>query len=148
MRIENTIDAEIKKRIQEQKNMLAGEVNLQNTILDTIKKRYQQEWQLIKKDLDKKKQALQEEKSMIQDRVNARKQAEQQEDQYSQLTELQKQLAIIEADPTRSKEAKSLRKQIEDLQKQLSGSLRTGAGTGGARGEKSASRDFFYYSWV
>lgn len=123
IRLENTIDAEIKKRIQEQKNMLAGEVNLQNTILDTIKKRYQQEWQLIKKDLDKKKQALQEEKSMIQDRVNARKQAEQQEDQYSQLTELQKQLAIIEADPTRSKEAKSLRKQIEDLQKQLSGSL-------------------------
>ena len=26
--------------------------------------------------------------------------------------------------------------------------LRTGAGPGGARGEKSASRDFFYYSWV
>jgi TP901 family phage tail tape measure protein len=121
--LENTLNNEMKKRVQEEKNQLAAEVSLQNNILDAIKKRYKDEWALIKKDLEKKKQALNEEKSMIQERMNARKEAESTEDKYTQLGELQKQLAIIEADPTRSKEAKELRKQISDLQKELSGNL-------------------------
>lgn len=121
--LENTINNEIKKRIQQEKDQLSAEVSLQKSIFETIKKRYQDEWNLIKKDLDKKKQALQEEKSLIQERMNARKEAESQEDKYDELNELRKQLAVIEADPTRSKEAKELRKQIEDLQKELSGNL-------------------------
>lgn len=121
--LENAIESEIKKRIEKQKQQLAAEINLQNTILDVVKRRYQEEWNLVKKDLDKKKQALQEEKSMIQERMNARKEAEQTEDKYTRLAELQRQLSVIEADPTRSKEAKELRKEIADLQKEISGDL-------------------------
>lgn len=123
MTLENTLNNEMKKRIQEEKEQLSATVNLQKSILDTIKKRYQEEWRLIKQDLEKKKKALQEEKSLIQERMKARREAEQTEDKQSQLTELQKQLAIIEADPTRTKEAKELRKQIEDLQKEISNNL-------------------------
>lgn len=121
--LENLLNNEMKKRVQEEKDRLSAEVNLQKSIIDVIKKRYQDEWKLIKQDLEKKKQALQEEKSLIQERLNARKQAEQAEDKQSKLNELQRQLAIIEADPTRSKEAKELRKQIEDLNKEISGNL-------------------------
>ena len=123
MAMENTLNNEMKKRVQEEKDQLSATVNLQKSILDTIKKRYQDEWRLIKQDLEKKKKALQEEKSLIQERVRARKDAEQTEDKQDQLTELQKQLAIIEADSTRTKEAKELRKQIEDLQKEISDNL-------------------------
>lgn len=123
MNLENALNNEMKKRIQEEKEQLSATVNLQKSILDTIKKRYQDEWKLIKQDLEKKKKALQEEKSLIQERMKARKEAEQTEDKQSQLAELQKQLAIIEADPTRTREAKELRKQIEDLQKEISDNL-------------------------
>ena len=123
MTLENTINNEMKKRIQEEKDQLNATVSLQKSILDTIKKRYQEEWKLIKQDLEKKKQALQEEKSLIQERMRARQDAEAQEDKQAQLAELQKQLAVIEADPTRTKEAKELRKQIEQLQKEISGNL-------------------------
>lgn len=43
MAVENTVDKEYRARIQKTREMLAAEVNMQNTILDTIKKRYQDE---------------------------------------------------------------------------------------------------------
>lgn len=74
---------------------------------------------LIKKDLEKKRQALNDEKNLINERLNARKAAIDEEDKYEELAELQKQLALIAADPTRSKDAKELRRQISDLQKDI-----------------------------
>lgn len=120
---ENYVHNMYKSIVQQQKDQLNATVSMQNTVLEAIKKSYQEQWNLIKKDIDKKKQALQEEKNIIQERLNARKQAEQQTDKEEQLAELQKQLMIIEADPTRTKKAKELRKQIDDLQKELSGNL-------------------------
>ena len=75
---------------------------------------------LVKQDIAKKKQALNEEKNLINERLNARKSAIDTEEKYEQLAELRKQLALIEADPTRTKDAKELRKQIRDLEKDMS----------------------------
>jgi len=75
---------------------------------------------LLKKDLEKKKQALNQEKSLINERLNARKSAIDEADKYEELAELQRQLAVISADSTRTKDAKELRRQIADLQKEIS----------------------------
>lgn len=42
--LENTVDTEIKNRIQKERDMNDGTVDMQNTILEAIKQRYQNEW--------------------------------------------------------------------------------------------------------
>ena len=118
--VENAIDNEIKNRIKLEREMLDATVANENTILNVIKKRFTDEWALMRKDIDAKKKALSQEKNLINERLNARKKAIDEEDKYEQLAELQKQLALISADPTRTKEAKELRKKISDLQKDIS----------------------------
>lgn len=118
--LQDLVDAEIKKRIQEERNQLNAEVSLQNEILNTIKERYQDEWNLQKKDIEKKKQALEEEKNLIDKRLNYRKDAMNKEDKYNELYSLEAQLALISADSTRTKDAKELQKKISDLRKEIS----------------------------
>ncbi len=115
----DTIDNEVKARVKEQRDMLAAEVNIQNQILNVIRKRYQQECSIIKQDIANKKQALQEEKALINERLNARLQAEQDELKYNELTELQRQLTLIAADPTRTKDVKEIQKKIDDLEREI-----------------------------
>ena len=125
MSLENTIDKEIKDRIRLEREMLAGTVTVQNSILGAIRARYQNEWAIMKKDIEKKKQALSEEKSLINERLNARKNAANEANKYEQLAELQRQLALISGDTTRTKDVKELRKQISDLQEELSWDIAT-----------------------
>ena len=117
--LEDMVVAEIKARIQRQRDMLAGNVNMQNTILDSIKNRYQKEWDLIKQDIDRKKKALEEEKSLIDERLQRRRSAEDQALQYEQLAELKRQYASISMDSSRTKDAANLRKQIQDMERSL-----------------------------
>ena len=123
--VENTIDKEIRARIQKQRDMLAATVSIENTILDVIRKNYQEQWKLQKTDIDKKKQALSEEKNLINERLNARKKAMSEETKYEELAEYQRQLALIAADPTRTKEANELRRKIKDLSKDISMDIAT-----------------------
>ena len=116
----NTIDTEIKQRVKEQREQLSAEVSIQNQILNVIRNRYKQEWQLVKADITEKKKALQQEKALINERLQARIQAEDTESKYAELSELQRQLTLIASDPTRTKDAKTLQKQIEDMEKELS----------------------------
>ena len=118
--IEDTLDKEIKAQEKMRREMLQGEVNVQNSILNVIKKEKQDEWNLEKKTREEHKKTLQNEKNLINERLNARKAAIDAEDKYELLAEYQKQLALISMDPTRSKDAKELRRQISDLQKELS----------------------------
>lgn len=118
--LESLIDTEIKTREEERKKRLAATVSMENTILETIKKRYKDEWDLIREDMAKKREALNKEKSLINERLNARKQAASMEEKYSELEEYQRQLALIANDPTRSKDAKQLRDKVQELQKSLS----------------------------
>ena len=118
--LEETLDAEIKAREEQRKKELSARVSLENTILETIKDRYRDEWRLIQEDINKKREALAKEKALISERLNARKQAASQEEKYSELEEYQRQLALIANDPTRSKDAAQLRARIAELQKALS----------------------------
>lgn len=74
---------------------------------------------LIKKDIEKKKEALEEEKSLIDERLQARKDAEDEAEKYEELAELKKQLASVEMDSSRTKDAAQLRKSIADLEKEI-----------------------------
>lgn len=118
--LEDTLDAEFKAREEQRKKELSARVSLENTILETIKDRYRDEWRLIQEDINKKREALAKEKALISERLNARKQAASQEEKYSELEEYQRQLAMIANDPTRSKDAAQLRARIAELQKALS----------------------------
>lgn len=117
--LEDMLAQEIQNRIQKQRDMLAGTVSMQDTILQAIRDRYTKEWELVKKDIDKKKQALEEEKSLIDERLQMRKDAEDEAEKYEELAELKKQLALIEMDSTRTKDAAEMRKKISDIEKDI-----------------------------
>ena len=117
--LEDTVRSEAETREQTRRSMLQGTVDLEETILAALRDRYQDEWDLIAQDIDKKRQALEEEKNLISERLNARKAAEDEASKYEQLAEYQRQLALISMDSTRSKDAIELRKKITDLEKEL-----------------------------
>lgn len=101
------------------KQRLSATVDMSNTILDIVKNRYEQEWQMVQKDIQKKKEALQDEKSLIDERVNARKDAQDQMQKYNKLAQYQRQLTLIQTDPTRNKDIRELQNNISELRKQL-----------------------------
>lgn len=116
--VEEAVLAEIKDRIQAERDMLDGRTAMENNMIQIIRKRYQDEWALVQKDINKKKEALSKEKSLISERLNAKKEAVDAEDRYERLAELQRQYALISSDVTRSKDALALKKQIDDLSKE------------------------------
>lgn len=113
--LKQLIDDEESKR----RSMLDGTVSMQEIILDVIKQRYQEEWDYITRDIDKKKSALEEERSLIDERLQMRKDSAEEAYKYEQLAEYQRQYALISMDSTRTKDAVELQKKIADLQKEL-----------------------------
>lgn len=116
--LEDAVDKEIEAQKKREREMLASNVSMQNTILDLLKKRLQDEWNLKKKDIEKEKESLNEYKKLINERFNYRKKAAQQADKDEELAEYRRQLALIEADPSRTKDAKELRRKIEELEEE------------------------------
>lgn len=121
--LEDTTRSELENREKIRKEMLSGRVSMEDAILDAIRTRYQNEWDLIQKDIDTKRQALQEEEALIDERLQKRKEAEEEAQKYEQLAEYQRQLAMISMDPTRTKDAMELRKKISELQEDISWSI-------------------------
>jgi TP901 family phage tail tape measure protein len=117
--LEEMVVGEIELRIEAEKEMLDGSVSMQDIILNAIKQRYQDEWDLIKQDIDKKKEALQQEKDLIDERLDARREAEDEAAKYEELAELKKQLSLISMDSTRTKDAAALRESIAELEKEI-----------------------------
>ena len=68
--LQDSIDKEIEAEKKRQREILAGNVSLENNILDVIKKRYQDEWDLQKKSIEKEKESLNEYKKLINERFN------------------------------------------------------------------------------
>ena len=124
--LQDSIDKEIEAEKKRQREILAGNVSLENNILDVIKKRYQDEWDLQKKSIEKEKESLNEYKKLINERFNYRKKAAQEADRDEELAEYKRQLALIQADPTRTREAKELEKKIKDLEKEQSWNVAEG----------------------
>jgi len=121
--VEDMVDEEIRKRIQEERDMLAGTTSNQNQILEILRNSYRNRFELYERDLNKQKEALNEEKGLINERLQMRKKALEEERQTEELAELQRQLALISADSSRTKEAKELRKRIQELQQNRALSL-------------------------
>ena len=117
--LEQEVNTEIENRIQRERDMLAGMVSVQDIILEAIRARYRAEWELIEKDIEKKRAALEEEKNLIDERLQRRKDAEDEAEKYEELAEYKKQLALIEMDSTRTKDAAKLREQIAKLEKDI-----------------------------
>ena len=117
--LEDLLTSQIEERIKKQRDMLAGTVDMQSIILDAIKKRYQDEWELVKKDIEKKKEALEQEKSLIDERLNLRKNAADEAEKYEELAELKSQLARVSMDSTRTKDAASLRERIAKIEEEI-----------------------------
>lgn len=117
--LEDLLTSQIEERIKKQRDMLAGTVDMQSIILDAIRQRYQDEWDLVKKDIEKKKQALEEEKSLIDERLNLRKNAADEAKKYEELAELKSQLARVSMDSTRTKDAAALREQIAKIEEEI-----------------------------
>lgn len=118
--LEDIVNDEIQNRIDRDREALDAEIDLQDTILEAIKQRYQDEWDLRKKDIEKEKEALSEKINLIDEYLKRRKDAEDEASKYEKLDEYKRQYAAISADSTRTKEAKQLKKQIEELQKEIS----------------------------
>lgn len=117
--LEQSVLEEIETRKQMERDMLAGSVSMQDMIVEAIRERYRKEWELVKQDIDKKRQALEEEKSLIDERLQRRKDAEDEAEKYEELSEYKKQLALISMDSTRTKDAAKLREQISKLEKEM-----------------------------
>lgn len=117
--LRNTILSAIEDRERKREDMLNAEIEMENTILDLIKKRYEKERDHIIEVTNLKIQSLQEERDLLNEQLQLRKEQEEQEDKLLKLRELEVKYQRIVADPTRAKEAKSIRKEIDDLRKEI-----------------------------
>lgn len=118
--LEGEVLQEIEARIQKERDMLDGTVQMQEIILEAIRERYRKEWELMQEDLNKKREALEEEIAMIDERLQRRKDAEDEAAKYEELAELQRQLALISMDSTRTKDQAELREKIAEIEDELS----------------------------
>ena len=121
--LEQAVKKEIETRIQEERTMLDGTVSMQDTIVEAIRERYRKEWELMQKDIDKKREALEEEKALIDERLNRRKNAEDEAKKHEELAEYKKQLALVSMDSTRTADAATLREKISELENELAWDL-------------------------
>ena len=117
--IEDAIRSEADAREQLRRSMLSATVDMEDQILTAIRDRYQDEWDLMQKDIQKKRSALEEEKSLIDERLQRRKEAEDEAKKYEELAEYERQMALISMDPTRSRDRMELAEKIAELQRDL-----------------------------
>lgn len=117
--LQDMLQAEFENRKNKDREMLSSYVQIQDLMLEAIRDRYRKEWELKKEDIEKQKQALQEYKNLLSEKLNARKQTADTAAKYEQLVALKEQLALIEMDSTRTKDAIDLRKKITDLEQEL-----------------------------
>ena len=117
--LRNTILSAIEDRERKREDMMNAEIEMENTIFDLIKRRYEKERDHILEVTNLKIQSLQEERDLLSEQLQLRKEQEEQEDKVLKLRELEVKYQRIVADPTRAKEAKSIRKEIDDLRKEM-----------------------------
>ena len=119
MNLENEILQAIEDRNAREERMLQGRIEMENTILDIIKKRYEKERDEIINSANVQINALTEESRLLDEQFNKRKKLADQQDKQAKLQQLEAKLARISADPTRAKEAQTIRQQIADLRDEM-----------------------------
>lgn len=123
IKLRDTIEQAIRDREELQERMLQGTIDVENEILDIIKRRYEKERDLAIETAEAKIDALEQEKDLLDEQLDARKKLADQEDKQAQLAKLQVQLQRISADPTRKKEELEIRKEIAELQDEMAWEL-------------------------
>ena len=119
LNLEELVEKELKEAEERRRKELSSTVSMEKLLIDTLKQQKKNEWEILKKDIQKQKEALQEYKKTLNDRLNARKNAINIEEKYRQLEEYQQQLTLISGDTTRTKDAKTLREQIRSLERDI-----------------------------
>lgn len=109
----------IRDREEKAADMLENEIEMENTILDLITKRYEKERDEILETNQRKIDALEQEKDLLSQQLDLRKQMAEEEDKLAELAELEAQYQRISADPTRRKEALSIQQKIADLRDEI-----------------------------
>jgi len=117
--LRETIYKAIEDREKKKTDMLNAEIEMENKILDIIKKRYEKERDQILETTNLKITALKKERDLLSEQLELRKQQAEQENKTKKLLDLEKQLERITADPTRAKEAQSMRKEIAELREEM-----------------------------
>lgn len=100
------------------RSMLDGTVDLEDTILEAIRVRYEREQELIIETAELKKEAIQDEIEAIDELIEARKKLLEDEEKAEEIAELEAKIARIAADPTRRKELLDLQKDLATLRKE------------------------------
>lgn len=117
--LRNTVLQAIEDREAREERMLNGRIKMENEMLALLKKRYEKERDEILETADLRKQALEDEKSAIDELLDARKKQEKSDERLEQIAELEAKISRITADPTRQKEAASLREELSKLRNDL-----------------------------
>jgi len=117
--LRNTILKAIEDRERRTEDMMNAEIEMENKILDLITRRYERERDEIIETTNKRIDLLNEEKNLLSEQLQMRKEQADEEDKLTKLKELEVKYQRIVADPTRRKEALSIRKDIDDLRKEM-----------------------------
>ena len=117
--LRNTILQAIEDREAREERMLNGRIKMENEMLALLKKRYEKERDEILETADIRKKALEDEKDAVDELLAARKKQEESDERLKEIAELEAKISRISADPTRQKEASSLREQLAKLRNDL-----------------------------
>lgn len=117
--LRDTVLSAIEDREAANERMLSGRIEMENEILDLIQKRYERERDEILETENAKKDALEEEKRRIDELLEERKKLADQEDKMKEIADLEAKIMRISADPTRQKEAMTLREKLAKLREDM-----------------------------
>lgn len=135
--IQDAIYKAIEDREAKRQNMFNAEVDMENTILDLIKKRYEkerdeiiettqekidaldEEIEKVEEAAEKQIDALNEESDLLSEQLKLRKDMYDQQNKAAELAKLEAQYQRIVADPTRAKEAQSIQEKITKLREEM-----------------------------
>lgn len=117
--LQNTILSAINDRDEREEASFDARVELEDKIIEVIKKRYEEERDAAIEASNAKIDALKKESSALREALDERKKLKEEEDKQAELASLQAQYARISADPTRAKEAQEIYKKIVSLQEEI-----------------------------
>lgn len=117
--LRDLINQAIEDREDLEERMLEGTIEVENTILEILTKRYEEERDQILELADLRREALEAEMDKIDELLEERKKLAEEEDREEEIAKLEEQIARISADPTRRKEELQLREQLAKLREEL-----------------------------
>ena len=121
--LRNLVLKAIQDREKKKTDMLNAEIQMENTIFELIKKRYEKERDQIIETSNLRIEALQKEKDLLSEQLQIRKEQQDAEEKEVKLRELEAKYQRILADPTRRKEAQSIKSEIDSLRKEMAWDL-------------------------